>query len=388
MATLKLDYSSLPMTTATANTTYVMDATQFRYLANGYMVDIAATQGLEFELNGSLYAGGALFKYGSNGQSAPPIAISVGKTGYLQSDNGGFSVYADDATVGNAGSIFAVGDAVEIDGDRSIVTNSGTIFSKNGYGVELAGADLRLENTGNIAGRVSLLSDAGSGATVVNSGQINGPSTAIGTGSGNDTVINSGLVRNEIRMYGGDDRFLDKGGQVSGAILGGEGDDLFVIRSKNFDLRESAGQGVDTVKSSVSWDLDQNFEIGRLMGTKNINLKADFGDVFLYGNAGKNTIIGAFGNDKIDGGKGDDTLTGRTGMDEFVFKRGTGDDVITDFQDGVDLIDLSSYKGIGSFGDLVLKQAGADVVISLLDGDTVTLKEFAKGDLSAADFTF
>jgi Ca2+-binding RTX toxin-like protein len=389
MANVKLDYSSFPMTTTTANTTYVLDANQYRYLASGYLVDVAATQGLEFKLNGSLYAGGSLFKYGTNGQIAPSIDISVGKTGYLQSDNSGFSLYADGSTFANAGSIFSeAGTAVYIVGDGSTISNSGTIFGVSNYAVELNGADVRLENSGHIAGRVWLGSVAQSGATLVNSGQIDAASIAVSTSYGGDTVINSGLIRNEIRMYDGDDRFIDQGGRVTGAIQGGAGDDLYVIRSGTFDLRESTGGGFDTVKTSVSWTLDQDFEVGRLTGKKNIDLSADFGDTFLYGNVGKNKITGGTGSDTIDGQRGDDVLTGRGGSDFFVFKAGTGHDAIVDFEDGSDKIDLQNYGGVDGFGDLKIKQDGDDVVIELKNGDVITVRDFSKADLSDADFMF
>lgn len=389
MAKVKLDYSSFPMTTATANTTYVMDANQYRYLANGYLVDVAATQGLEFNLNGSLYAGGSLFKYGTSGQSAPSIDIAVGRAGHLQADGSGFAVFADDSTFANAGSIFSgTGTAVYIVGDGSAIVNSGTIFAESNYAVELNGADIRLENSGHIAGRVWLGSEAQSGATMVNSGQIDASSVAVATGFGGDTVINSGLIRNEIRMYDGNDRFIDQGGRVTGAIQGGAGDDLYVIRSGNFDLRENSGAGFDTVRTSVSWTLDQAFEVGRLTGKKNIDLGADFGDTFLYGNIGKNKITGGIGSDTIDGQRGDDILTGRGGSDFFVFRSGTGHDAIVDFEDGSDRIDLQSYGGVDGFGDLKIKQDGDDAVIELKNGDVITVRDFDKADLSDADFMF
>jgi Ca2+-binding RTX toxin-like protein len=388
MAKVKLDYSSLPMTIATANTTYVLDAFQYKYMPNGYIIDIAATQGLEFQLNGSLYAGGSLFKYGTSAQSAPSIDIAVGKTGYLQATGSGFSVFADDSTFTNAGSIFSMSTAVEIEGDGAIVKNSGTIFGRGNYAVELDGAGVRLENSGHVAGKVWLGSAAQSGVTIVNSGQIDAASVAVATGFGGDTVINSGLIRNEIRMYDGNDRFIDQGGRVTGVILGGAADDLYVIRSGNFDLREYAGEGFDTVKSSVSWTLDPQFEVGRLTGKKDIDLTGDVGDTFLYGNVGDNKITGGTGKDTIDGQRGDDVLAGRGGSDFFVFRMGAGEDAIIDFTDGADIINLQNYGGINGFVDLEIRQDGDDVAIELEDGDTITIRSFDKADLSDADFLF
>ncbi|MCZ6482600.1 MAG: hypothetical protein O6757_05095, partial [Alphaproteobacteria bacterium] len=55
----------------------------------------------------------------------------------------------------------------------------------------------------------------------------------------------------------------------------------------------------------------------------------------------EDVLDGASGNDDLIGGFGDDTLTGGTGDDTFLYESiGDGHDVITDFFDGADTIDL------------------------------------------------
>ena len=388
MPTEKLTYSSLPMTTATANTTYVLDMRESRTTA-GTMIDLDGVQGVKFVLNGALYAGNVVLNYGAMGQDSPAIDLVVGKTGFIESKYEGFLVYADESTVDNRGVMSSSsGKVVEMHGDGLRLVNSGTMVSHANDAVSLYGAGLTFENTGTISGGVRLISELGSKATIVNSGRIYNESTAIGGGAGDDTVINSGLVRSEIRLFGGDDVFIDKGGHVSSAILGGAGDDVFVIRTKGMDIRENDGEGIDTIRSSVSWELDQEFEIGRLTGGKNINLTANLEGAELYGNSGSNKLFGQNGIDKLDGGRGNDSLTGGGNGDTFMFKVRAGDDIVTDFTDGADRIDLQNYKGIDDFGDLGVKQDGKDVVISLLGGDTITLRGFDKDDLSDADFMF
>lgn len=84
------------------------------------------------------------------------------------------------------------------------------------------------------------------------------------------------------------------------------------------------------------------------------------------GDPGRNLLLGG-GDDRIDGGGADvlqggcgiDTLTGGAGADRFLFGRegiageniagGTGPgnrDVLTDFEPGEDLLDLSGYRGV------------------------------------------
>ena len=119
----------------------------------------------------------------------------------------------------------------------------------------------------------------------------------------------------------------------------------------------------------------------------------------LYGGAGSDALIGGEGDDTLDGGADDDTLTGGTGNDTltggagndgFYYFPGHGNDTITDFTDGEDVINLTLFKDITQFSDLSVSQDGADVVIDLSGqgGGTLTLENFALSDLDAADFTF
>lgn len=70
------------------------------------------------------------------------------------------------------------------------------------------------------------------------------------------------------------------------------------------------------------------------------------GNDLMMGNGGNDALIGDGGNDTLTGGAGKDTLAGKTGADVFDFdsaadSRVLAADVITDFQRGVDLVDLS-----------------------------------------------
>ncbi len=52
---------------------------------------------------------------------------------------------------------------------------------------------------------------------------------------------------------------------------------------------------------------------------------------------------GAQGHDTLDAGPGNDLLTGASGSDVFVFRDGDGDDEITDFEPGSDVIDVTAF---------------------------------------------
>ena len=99
----------------------------------------------------------------------------------------------------------------------------------------------------------------------------------------------------------------------------------------------------------------------------------------LIGNNMANVLRGLAGNDGLQGGRGDNTLEGGVGDDIFVFSPGdaSSEDVIVDFNDGNDKLDLSAYD-IASTDDLEMREQGGDVIIDLSDygGGAIRLLNF------------
>ena len=91
-----------------------------------------------------------------------------------------------------------------------------------------------------------------------------------------------------------------------------------------------------------------------------------------------------------DWASGDDTITGGAGADTFVFDSNHGNDVVTDFTDGEDLIDLSAFSTISGFSDLTVTSGENGVTIDLTahGGGTIRLENFDVADLDAEDFVF
>lgn len=78
-------------------------------------------------------------------------------------------------------------------------------------------------------------------------------------------------------------------------------------------------------------------------GDGNDTLYGGIGDDYLHGGRGDDVLFGGPGNDTLVGGRGNDTLTGGGDADSvnrFHFFDGDGDDIITDFRVGSDLISL------------------------------------------------
>ncbi|MDL2405814.1 VCBS domain-containing protein [Rhizobium calliandrae] len=88
---------------------------------------------------------------------------------------------------------------------------------------------------------------------------------------------------------------------------------------------------------------------------------------------------------------GDDTLTASSGNDTLVFANTIGTDVVHSFDTAHDKIDLIGFAGFNSFAD-VLAHLSSDVsgnaVITLGDGETITLAGVSAAALTADDFVF
>jgi Ca2+-binding RTX toxin-like protein len=80
---------------------------------------------------------------------------------------------------------------------------------------------------------------------------------------------------------------------------------------------------------------------------------------------------GMGGADTIVGGAGDDRLTGGDGADTFIINRGDGHDVITDFGNGGDLLDLSKFYTAHLSPTIIA--SGADTLIQFSTGESISL---------------
>jgi len=157
-------------------------------------------------------------------------------------------------------------------------------------------------------------------------------------GNGDDTLIGGrsadvlfGEGGNDVLRGGGGNDTLE-GGAGNDRLYGGAGDDL--LRGGAGKDRLFGGAGNDTLEGGAGAD--------RLFG--------EAGNDVLRGGAGNDTLDGGAGRDTLEGGAGADVLTGGAGADVFVFARlahigrGPDSDRITDFEAGLDRIDL---RGLG-----------------------------------------
>jgi Ca2+-binding RTX toxin-like protein len=116
-------------------------------------------------------------------------------------------------------------------------------------------------------------------------------------------------------------------------------------------------------------------------------LDGGLGNDEILAGAGNDRLAGGEGDDVLNGGTGRDILTGGAGADAFTFDASFGKDMIRDFAQGEDFIDLSN-SGITSFEEFsaFITYSDEGAVIVTAQG-TLTLKGF-KGQLVSEDFLF
>jgi Ca2+-binding RTX toxin-like protein len=120
------------------------------------------------------------------------------------------------------------------------------------------------------------------------------------TGTGND-------LANVITANDGNDTLI--AGTGVAILIGGAGDDTYVINNPDDVIIEAPNQGNNTVISSVSYALPENVQHLTLTGT---------GDLTGTGNDLANVITANDGNDTLIAGTGVATLVGGAGNDTYV----------------------------------------------------------------------
>ena len=112
------------------------------------------------------------------------------------------------------------------------------------------------------------------------------------------------------------------------------------------------------------------------------------GNDSLSGKDGYDRLYGGDGADTLDGGIGVDLLTGGDGADRFVFTEADfGDDEITDFEDGLDMISFAAAIA-DDFGDLSISGNGTSEVSVAVGAHTILLRGPDPITLTADDFLF
>ncbi|MBN6150275.1 hypothetical protein JR065_07985 [Xanthomonas sp. AmX2] len=127
---------------------------------------------------------------------------------------------------------------------------------------------------------------------------------------------------NQVLIGNSNDNRLD-GGAGADDLTGGLGNDTYMVDQAGDVIVELAGEGIDTVESSISYTLGTNLENLTLLGDDDLAATGNDGNNVIRGNAGNNLVVGGAGADILYGGAGDDMYVSVSASDS-VHERASG----------------------------------------------------------------
>ncbi|MGS7842664.1 calcium-binding protein [Stenotrophomonas forensis] len=239
--------------------------------------------------------------------------VLTGNEGANRLDGGA----GDDQLFGGQGNDRLLGGS----GNDVLDGQSGDDHMEGGAGDDIYHVDSLLDSIVELAGEGFDVVHATSDYTL--SGNIerlvlvegSGAITAIGSADNNELTGNSNSNR------------LD-GGAGADRMVGGLGDDTYVVDQAGDVVVELAGEGHDTVESSIDYVLGDTLEDLVLTGSGNISGTGNGGNNQLTGNAGNNRLDGGAGGDRMQGGEGDDYYINDSSGDWIVEHAGEGVDTV------------------------------------------------------------
>ncbi|MCV2355711.1 hypothetical protein LNV09_16320 [Paucibacter sp. B2R-40] len=269
-------------------------------------------------------------------------AFNAGQDGVISSISYTLSDNVEELRLSGSADLNATGNAlanviVGNDGNNRLDGGAGIDVMSGGLGDDIYivdnSADQVRENTGEgsdlVRASVSYTLSANIEALT-----LTGTASISGTGNALANLITGNSGNNTL-----------DGGAGADTLVGGTGNDIYGVDNSGDIITELSGEGVDTVRSSISWVLGSNLENLSLSGSADINATGNELDNELSGNTGANVLNGGLGADSMAGGAGDDSYV----VDN------AGDLVIEDSDAGTDLVNASvSYALVDNLENLTL----------------------------------
>jgi Ca2+-binding RTX toxin-like protein len=330
--------------------------------------------------NDKLYGGsGNDLLYGEGGNDS-----LYGDSGVDTLDGGTGSDYMIGGTGNDTYIVDSIGDQIVENppgGGFLIILEIDSVQSSSSYTLPNHVENLTLLGTANFNGEGNELYNFLRGNTGNNIlGGFGGDDLIYG-GSGNDNLY--GDAGND-SLYGESGSDYIDGGTGNDYMEGGTGNDTYRVDSVDDRVVEfffvivgevATSGGIDTVQSSIDYDLPanvenltfvNNFNIDSIGNALNNRLQGNSGNNFLSGLGGNDNLIGGLGNDVLRGGEGNDILEGGEGDDNLngeagndILNGGAGLDVLS--VEGNFNYTLSNTQFIGEGTDTLASIEGANL---------------------------
>ena len=261
-----------------------------------------------------------------------------------------------------------------------LVADIGSVGSPSSFGEDGRGNLYVVD----IGGEIFRLTPVTTSADVGDQLRGNGGDDVLYGGSGNDALY--GGADDDV-LYGGEGADTLAGEAGADLMIGGPGDDTYVVDATGDLVIEDAGEGRDTVFSSLATvTLAANVDVLRLVNPGTTGIGNGLANT-LYGTAGVDTLIGGAGNDVMIGNAGADRMTGGPGDDVYYVDAGDtvtevsgggADTVYTSLDlrlaDGAEILRLqgAAHTGTGNHADNVIYGGPGDDLLNGIGGrDTI-----------------
>ena len=212
-----------------------------------------------------------------------------------------------------------------------------------------------------------------------------------------DDILDGGLGNDILHGNAGNDTFIgSSGGDFFNGGIGAADRVQYTnadsgVRVDFSNPSSNTGQASGDTYSGIERLYGSQFNDVLSMGNGDDFIFGLDGNDILLGRDGADRLFGGSGDDSFFGGAGDDVMYGQAGSDIFIIELNAGNDVITDFTIGSDLIIYLLGPQVlnpqAPFEQLDIAQIGSTTYIAFETG-VLTLYNVNAADLTAADFDF